>query len=125
MPASHRAHLEWTPAKLIDWGGRVGVSGAAVVRNEGPGTLTLTAAVSCGLQVAAGQAGILDGAAATPEQVAIAEKISLPLAYPKFLGNPVNDLVEFFWIFVMLAGVAGGILFLLSFPLRKKMHGAD
>lgn len=69
--------------------------------------------------------GILDGAAATPEQVAIAEKISLPLAYPKFLGNPVNDLVEFFWIFVMLAGVAGGILFLLSFPLRKMMHGAD
>ena len=31
MPASHRAHLEWTPAKLIDWGRRVGVSAAAVV----------------------------------------------------------------------------------------------
>ena len=70
--------------------------------------------------------GILEGTAqATPEQVALAEKISLPLAYPKFLGNPVNDLVEFFWIFVMLAGVAGVILFLLSFPLRKMMHGAD
>ena len=32
MPASHRAHLEWTPAKLIAWGERIGVSTAAVVR---------------------------------------------------------------------------------------------
>ena len=31
MPASHRAHLEWTPGKLIDWGHRIGVSTAAVV----------------------------------------------------------------------------------------------
>jgi transposase len=31
MPASHRAHLEWTPAKLIGWGQRIGVSTAAVV----------------------------------------------------------------------------------------------
>ena len=31
MPASHRAHLEWTPAKLIDWGKRIGVATAAVV----------------------------------------------------------------------------------------------
>ena len=29
MPASHRAHLEWTPAKLIAWGQRIGVSTAA------------------------------------------------------------------------------------------------
>jgi transposase len=31
MPASHRAHLEWTPAKLVEWGQRIGVSTAAVV----------------------------------------------------------------------------------------------
>ena len=31
MPASHRAHLQWTPAKLISWGQRIGVSTAAVV----------------------------------------------------------------------------------------------
>ena len=31
MPASHRAHLEWTPTKLISWGLRIGVSTAAVV----------------------------------------------------------------------------------------------
>ena len=32
MPASHRAHLEWTPAKLIDWGERIGKACALVVR---------------------------------------------------------------------------------------------
>jgi len=32
MPASHRAHLEWTPGKLLAWGQRIGVACAAVVR---------------------------------------------------------------------------------------------
>lgn len=32
MPASHRAHLEWTPAKLVAWGERIGEATAAVVR---------------------------------------------------------------------------------------------
>jgi len=32
MPASHRAHREWTPQKLIAWGERVGPGTAAVVR---------------------------------------------------------------------------------------------
>ena len=31
MPASHRAHRDWTPAKLIAWGQRIGVSTVAVV----------------------------------------------------------------------------------------------
>ena len=32
MPASHRAHRQWTPAKLIAWGARIGAATAAVVR---------------------------------------------------------------------------------------------
>ena len=32
MPASHRAHREWTPAKLITWGSSIGAACAAVVR---------------------------------------------------------------------------------------------
>jgi transposase len=32
MPASHRAHLEWTPAKLIAWGERVGAACGLLVR---------------------------------------------------------------------------------------------
>jgi len=32
MPAAHRAHLQWSPAKLIAWGERVGAATAALVR---------------------------------------------------------------------------------------------
>jgi len=32
MSASHRAHLQWTPTKLIAWGEQVGAATAAVVR---------------------------------------------------------------------------------------------
>ena len=32
MPASHRAHREWTPQRLIAWGERIGAACAAVVR---------------------------------------------------------------------------------------------
>jgi len=32
MPASHREHRQWTPAKLIGWGERVGAATAGVVR---------------------------------------------------------------------------------------------
>ena len=32
MPASHRAHREWTPARLVAWGERIGAACAGVVR---------------------------------------------------------------------------------------------
>ena len=32
MPASHRAHREWTPTKLVTWGERVGAACGSVVR---------------------------------------------------------------------------------------------
>jgi transposase len=31
MPAAHRAHLEWTPQRLIDWGSRIGVATGEVI----------------------------------------------------------------------------------------------
>jgi transposase len=31
MPEAHRAHLEWTPQRLIDWGTRIGVAAGEVV----------------------------------------------------------------------------------------------
>ncbi|MBL8107964.1 MAG: hypothetical protein JNJ72_20515, partial [Anaerolineales bacterium] len=69
--------------------------------------------------------GILEGTVqATPEQVEIATANAIPLDYPDFFG-PVKDLYQFFMIFVVMAGVAGLILFLLSFPLKRMMHGAD
>ncbi len=70
--------------------------------------------------------GILEGTAqATPEQIAKATEVSLPLEYPIFLGDQVKDLYQFFMLFVGMSGIAGLILFGLSFPLKKMMHGAD
>lgn len=31
MPASHRAHLEWTPERLVAWAGNISESTAALV----------------------------------------------------------------------------------------------
>ena len=70
--------------------------------------------------------GILEGTVQpTPEQVSMAKAKAIPLEYPSFLGSKVKDLYQFFMLFVGMAGVAGLILFGLSFPLRKMMHGAD
>ena len=84
-----------------------------------------TIAATSGIDNATYQ-GILDGTVQpTPEQMAIAKDKELPLTYPTFLGSKVTNLYQFFMLFVGLAGVAGLILFGLSFPLRKMMHGAD
>lgn len=32
LPAAHRAHLEWTPQRLIRWGEQIGCATGAVVR---------------------------------------------------------------------------------------------
>lgn len=31
MPAAHRAHMEWTPQRLINWGNDIGLATGAVV----------------------------------------------------------------------------------------------
>ncbi|MCW5923211.1 MAG: peptide MFS transporter [Saprospiraceae bacterium] len=70
--------------------------------------------------------GLLEGSIQpTPEQIARAQEASLPLKYPNFLGSPVKDLYQFFILFVGMSGIAGLILFGLSFPMKKMMHGAD
>jgi POT family proton-dependent oligopeptide transporter len=42
---------------------------------------------------------------------------------PIFLGVTIDNLHTYFMIFVGFSGVAAIILFLLSFRLRKMMHG--
>jgi POT family proton-dependent oligopeptide transporter len=42
---------------------------------------------------------------------------------PVFLGITIDNLHTYFMIFVVFAGIAGLILFLLSFKLKKMMHG--
>jgi POT family proton-dependent oligopeptide transporter len=70
--------------------------------------------------------GLLDGTISpTPEQATIAKEKNLPMQYPVFMGTPIKNLYQFFMVFVGMSGIAGLILFGLSFPLRKMMHGAD
>jgi transposase len=33
MPAAHRAHLQWTPGRLLNWGASIGVGTAALVKH--------------------------------------------------------------------------------------------
>lgn len=50
-------------------------------------------------------------------------KAQVPFEYPSFAGFQIHNLFEFFMVFVVLCGIAGIILALLSPFLKKMMHG--
>ncbi|HEY0273429.1 MAG TPA: hypothetical protein VGC22_09610, partial [Chitinophaga sp.] len=43
--------------------------------------------------------------------------------YPTLAGFTIHNLYEFFLVFVILPGAAAVLLFLLSFVLKRMMHG--
>jgi POT family proton-dependent oligopeptide transporter len=45
-----------------------------------------------------------------------------PLEYPSFVGFQITNLYEFFMLFIVMTGVAAGILFVLSSWLQKMMN---
>jgi POT family proton-dependent oligopeptide transporter len=45
-----------------------------------------------------------------------------PIVYPSFLGFQITNLFEFFMLFVIMTGIAAGILFVMSSWLRKMQH---
>lgn len=47
---------------------------------------------------------------------------NVPLEYPHILGITITNLYEFFMVFIVMTGLAAGILFFLSSKLRKMMH---
>ena len=47
---------------------------------------------------------------------------SKPVEYPSFLGFQITNLYEFFMLFIIMTGVAAGILFVLSSWLQKMMN---
>jgi len=51
-----------------------------------------------------------------------AEASADPIVYPTFLGYQITNLYEFFMLFIVMTGVAAGILFLLSSWLQKMQH---
>lgn len=62
----------------------------------------------------------------TPQGDQIIEKLevwNLKPTKPSFLGMQINNLFDFFMIFVYMAGIAAVILFIISKRLLKMMHG--
>ena len=47
---------------------------------------------------------------------------SKPLIYPNFAGFSITNLYEFFMLFIIMTGIAAGILFVLSSWLQKMMN---
>ena len=64
-------------------------------------------------------AGTLSALIPNPPEVIDPEK---PYKFPSLLGIQINNLYEFFMVFIVMTGIAAGILFVLSSKLRKMMH---
>ncbi len=61
--------------------------------------------------------------ALNPSQVELFTKNQIPLANHTFAGYEIHNLYEFFMVFVVLCGIAGIILAIISPFLNKMMHG--
>jgi len=77
----------------------------------------------------AGKAGIdlqsiLDGkATATADQLGKLKELEIPSAYSNFMGYSIQNLYDYFIMYVIMAGVASITLFILTIWLKKMMHG--
>lgn len=68
--------------------------------------------------------GILDKTVVpTAEQLAFLAENKIRAYNPTFAGFTINNLFEFFMVFVVLCGVASALLFMLTPKLKKMMHG--
>ncbi|MBC7556820.1 MAG: peptide MFS transporter [Chryseobacterium sp.] len=63
--------------------------------------------------------------ALTTDQLTLFNKEQIPTIYNSFVGFEIHDLFEFFMVFVILCGIAGAILALISPILKKMMHGIN
>jgi POT family proton-dependent oligopeptide transporter len=61
----------------------------------------------------------------TVEQTKLLIENQISDHYPNFAGFTIHNLYEFFMVFVILCGIAGTILALISPKLKKMMHGVN
>lgn len=61
----------------------------------------------------------------TADQAAMLHKEQISTTYNTFVGFEIHNLFEFFMVFVVLCGIAGAILALISPILKKMMHGVS
>jgi POT family proton-dependent oligopeptide transporter len=59
----------------------------------------------------------------TQDQLALLAENKIRSYNPTFAGFTINNLYEFFMVFVILCGIASILLFLLTPKLKKMMHG--
>jgi POT family proton-dependent oligopeptide transporter len=59
----------------------------------------------------------------TPEQLAFLSEKKILTTYPTFAGFTIENLYEFFMVFVILCGIAALILYALTPLLKRMMHG--
>ena len=62
--------------------------------------------------------------APTVMQVEQLKKLEIPYAFKSFLGYHINNLYDFFMLFVFMAGTASVILFIVTKKLQKMMVDA-
>lgn len=60
--------------------------------------------------------------APSSEQMAQLKKLEIPYEFKSFLGYHINNLYDFFMLFVFMAGLASLILFLVTKKLQKMMQ---
>jgi proton-dependent oligopeptide transporter, POT family len=58
-------------------------------------------------------------------QIGQLKKLEIPYEFKSFLGYHINNLYDFFMLFVFMAGTASLILFLLTKKLQRMMKGGE
>ena len=61
----------------------------------------------------------------TADQLSLLNKEQISTVYNSFVGFEIHNLFEFFMVFVILCGIAGAILAMISPILKKMMHGVN
>ncbi len=87
-----------------------------------PGIAEIEKAKAAGIDL---QSILTKKAAITQQQVAKLTELQIPFEFKSFLGMELNNLYDFFMLFVIMAGIASLILFLLTKTLQRMMHEQD
>ncbi len=86
-----------------------------------PGIAELKQAAASGIDL---QKILNNRAAANSAEIMKLQELKIPYEFKSFLGFQLNNLYDFFMLFVIMAGAASFILFFLTRWLHKMMHEA-
>lgn len=84
-----------------------------------PGVAEIKQAAKAGIDL---QPILSKTVAPTAQQLATLKDLKVPFEYQSILGIQITSLYEFFMVFVVMAGIASAILFLITKKLQHMMH---